>query len=321
MPKISVIIPIYNAAPYLEKCIESILKQSYKDWEIIAVDDGSTDGSGDICDKYSSLDNRIKTIHQKNSGPGIARNTGMAKAKGEYIVFVDADDYIDIDYFYYLSLHKEDIVFIDINEVALNGKVIRTESLSDYSQGDKDSILRKQMTGCIPWGGWRKAIKRDIIVHNNIKYTKHKIGEEAIYSFLIMYYSKTMGFINKPVYFYLQREDSQSHTIMEDPWGDVAVNLRLKIKELDEYERYARTLNAFILAAATGSTYRIASQYSYSIYKSKIKDRYQKYLHESDSDYGIDTDSLSFRVRALGFLFKNKLFFVAWIVSRIKKIL
>lgn len=94
----SVIIPVYNAGKYLKKCVESILKQSEKKFELILIDDGSDDGSDEICDMYAEVDNRINVIHQDNRGASVARNVGIKAAKGDYIVFVDADDWVDPDY-------------------------------------------------------------------------------------------------------------------------------------------------------------------------------------------------------------------------------
>ena len=97
MPKISVIVPVYNVEKYLRKCIESILNQTFREFELILVDDGSTDSSGKICDEYALKDSRIKVIHKENGGASSARNAGLDVAKGEYIGFVDSDDWIEMD--------------------------------------------------------------------------------------------------------------------------------------------------------------------------------------------------------------------------------
>lgn len=94
MKKISIIVPVYNVERYIERCVESICQQTYTNTEIILVDDGSTDSSGKICDEIAVKDPRIRVIHQQNSGLSAARNAGLAVAKGEYIAFVDSDDYI-----------------------------------------------------------------------------------------------------------------------------------------------------------------------------------------------------------------------------------
>lgn len=97
MPKISIIVPVYNVEKYLRKCIDSILNQTFKDFELILIDDGSTDESGKICDEYNLKDNRIKVIHKENGGLSSARNAGLDIAQGEYIGFVDSDDWIESD--------------------------------------------------------------------------------------------------------------------------------------------------------------------------------------------------------------------------------
>lgn len=101
-PLISVIVPCYNVMEYLPKCVESILSQTYKNLEIILVDDGSTDSSGKICDGYAAKDNRIKVIHKKNGGLSDARNVALDVMKGEYVTFIDSDDYVANDYVEFL---------------------------------------------------------------------------------------------------------------------------------------------------------------------------------------------------------------------------
>ena len=95
--KLSIIIPVYNTEKYLHRCVDSVLQQNMSDYELILVDDGSTDGSGKICDEYKEKDSRVKVIHTQNQGVSKARNTGLELSSGEYIGFVDADDYIDAD--------------------------------------------------------------------------------------------------------------------------------------------------------------------------------------------------------------------------------
>ena len=218
-PKISVIVPVYNAEKFVGKCIESVQAQSYIDWQMILIDDGSKDKSLEVCQRYADTDNRISVIHQENAGAGAARNTGLAKAVGDYVVFIDSDDYVDKDYFALLAKHKEDVVFIDVQAVGEDGKVVRDEFLSVYKNLSKDDFMRSQMTGKINWGGVRKVVKREILERNNIKYTDHKVGEEALFTYSSVFYSKSISFIEKPVYFYIQRDDSLSHTKMDDPWS------------------------------------------------------------------------------------------------------
>lgn len=150
---ISVIVPAYNSEMFIGKCIDSVLEQTYSNWELIAVDDGSRDNTFGILKKYAEVDSRIRVIHQENQGPGIARNTGIAEAKGNYVVFIDSDDYIEKDYFLLLSNHNEDVVFINVRNVDKDGHVLKEEYMSKNMQLTKDVILRRQMTGKIDWGG------------------------------------------------------------------------------------------------------------------------------------------------------------------------
>ena len=136
--KISAIVPVYNSEKYIERCVNSVSQQSYSNWELILVDDGSTDNSYDILCKLKESEPRIKVLHQKNSGPGIARNAGLSTATGDYIVFIDSDDVIKPDYFEKLSHETADVVFIDINQVDEDFRVQRKEHMSDYQSLPKD---------------------------------------------------------------------------------------------------------------------------------------------------------------------------------------
>ena len=121
---VSVIVPVYNCERYLRRCIESIINQSYKNIEIILIDDGSTDNSGEICNAYALSDNRIRVIHTENSGPSAARNIGIKNSKGEFIFFVDADDFIKNNAINLLVEHyhrtKADIIIGDFNKINNN---------------------------------------------------------------------------------------------------------------------------------------------------------------------------------------------------------
>lgn len=99
MPKISIIVPVYKVEKYLHRCLDSIVAQTFTDWECILVDDGSPDGSGKICDEYAEKDGRFKVFHQENQGVSAARNKGLDNAKGEWIGFVDSDDWVSKEYF------------------------------------------------------------------------------------------------------------------------------------------------------------------------------------------------------------------------------
>lgn len=157
--QISVIIPVYNAAPFLERSVNSVINQTFSQWNLILVDDGSKDNSGQICDDFTQRDSRVHVIHQENAGAGAARNNGLALAKGDYVVFVDADDFVEPYYFEELSEHNEDVVFIDVQHVDESGHVLRYEKMSPYKGNSMDDLIRSQMTGKMTWSGYLRRLK------------------------------------------------------------------------------------------------------------------------------------------------------------------
>lgn len=316
--KISVIVPVYNAANYIAKCIQSVQNQTFSSWELILIDDGSQDNSLDIIRRFAIEDDRIKVIHQENSGAGMARNNGIENAIGDYIVFLDSDDYISEKYLSLLSSHNEDVVFIDVEAVDEGGNVVRREYLSQYKNMDKDDFLRAQMTGKINWGGVRKVVKRKIIDTNNIRYSDHKVGEEALFTYSSVFNSKTIGFIEKPIYFYIQRADSLSHAKIDDPWGEVALALKAKTKENGSYIKYANTINAFLLTAAAVSSDRLAMNYSREVYNNKMNILYASLVANIDKDFPIDYRHMSMKAIVLGKLLLEKHFKLIWLISKCK---
>lgn len=314
---ISAIVPVYNTEKLVGRCIDSVLAQSFPDWELILVDDGSKDGSLYVLKEYEKQDNRIKVIHQENAGPGLARNTGISKASGDYIVFIDSDDVIKPDYFEKLSHETADVVFIDINQVDEDFNVLREEHMSDYQSLSKDDFLRSQMTGKILWGGVRKAVKRSLIVDNNILFSEHKIGEEAIYSFLLLLYANSISFIHGAVYLYINRPGSQSETKQIDPWGDVAQAIINKTKAMGIYAEYADTLNAFLLSATVVSLDRMSRYYAFNYYKKEARRRIKKFKQSVDSSYGIDNKSLDKKVVLMYPMIKGHMITLFYIVSHI----
>lgn len=319
--KISVIVPVYNAENYVSRCIESVLDQTYCNWQMILIDDGSKDKSLEICQRYADVDDRISVIHQENAGPGIARNAGIAKASGNYVVFIDSDDYIEKDYFQLLSKHDEDVVFINVRDVDEDGHVLKEEYMSKNKKLSKDVILRRQMTGRIDWGGVRKALKINILRENNVKYTKHKIGEEALYSFQVLWYAKSVAFIEKPLYNYVQRGDSQSHLKVDDPWGGVAIAMKDKVMEMQLYPEFANTINAFLLTASAVSANCLAKNYSFSDYLTKVKICRRQLNEVINNEYPIDKANMSTKAMIVGWMLRHRLYLLVWFLTKLKDLI
>lgn len=317
--KISTIVPVYNTEKYVGCCIESIISQTYPDWELILVDDGSTDGSLNIMESYAKKDSRINVIHQENAGPGIARNSGIVQATGEYIVFIDSDDVIRPDYFEKLSKETADVIFIDIDQVDEDFHILHKEHMSDYQALSKDEFLRDQMTGKILWGGVRKAVKSELLLKNKIRFTEHKVGEEAIYSFLLLYYAESFSFIKGTVYMYVNRTGSQSDTKDDDPWGSIAVSLKEKILQAGVYDQYANTLNAFIVTAAIVSLDKMAGKYKWSEYKIRAEKRVKKCRREIDSNNPVDINHMNDKAKVLYPFIKAGIITPIYIVSHLNR--
>ena len=318
---ISVIVPIYNAEKYIDRCVNSIMAQTYSDWELFLVDDGSKDDSLKIIREYERKDDRITVIHQENQGAGKARNKGLTCSSGEYVVFVDADDYLERNYFTLLSKHDEEIVFIDVNRRDENGKILAEERLSGLREKDKDYIIRGQMTGKILWGGVRKAVKRDLLYKNNIKYSEHKVGEEAIYSFLLLYYAKEISFIEEAVYNYEVHSNSLSQSYQKDPWGAVSLALRDKVKELGCYDEYADTLNSFIVTATIVSLSKVAQNERYVDYLKYAKSKKMQMDNLIDTEQKIDYAHMKTKAKILFHFVRNRLYTIVFLICKIAKIM
>lgn len=317
--EISVIIPAYNAEKYIERCINSVTAQTYNNWEMIVINDGSTDNTENIVREKAKADNRIHIYWQNNQGAGIARNNGIDKATGEYIVFLDADDYLDKDYFSMLIDQDVDVVFIDAKKIDEKNGTITSEKMSRYKAKEKDDIIRYQMTGAMPWGGWRKAVKNNIITQNEIYFSNHKVGEEAIYSFCLMHFAKSFSFLGKDVYNYEVHENSLSQTIQEEPWGEAAIALKEKVLQMGLYDQYANTINAFIATAAIISLDRMAGMYSWREYKAKARMRVLRYKRELDSNHSVDIKHMAGKAKAVYPFIKMGLIIPIYIVSRVNR--
>lgn len=209
MEKISVIIPVYKVEEYLEQCVDSISDQTYKNLEIILVDDGSPDNCGKMCDEYAQKDNRIKVIHKENGGLSDARNAGLEVADGEYIFFVDSDDYIDkemIERLYQLlKKDNSDMSVCDKMYVSETCDIIKEQKhLSSecivYTPTEFLKIILHHVEA------WAKLYKRELF--EGIRFPKGKINEDVFIAHRIAYKCKSISYIPQSMYFYRMRNKS-----------------------------------------------------------------------------------------------------------------
>lgn len=215
LPLISVIIPVYNVEKYISECIESILGQTYKELEIILVDDGSSDNSSQICDEYGEKDERIKVIHKENGGLSDARNTGMSMALGGYLIFVDSDDYMvhdGIEYLYNLMIENNaQLVIGGVEKFRDDTKQVIANTYDgrelidcfDKQEAMKDMFLN----GC---ASWARLYKKEI--HDRVLFPKGEINEdEAIMLHIIENCEKVVK-TNRIIYRYRYRPQSITST-------------------------------------------------------------------------------------------------------------
>lgn len=214
-PKISIIVPIYNAGKYLRKCIDSIISQTFKSFELLLIDDGSKDNSGELCDEYASLDKRIRVFHTINRGVSEARNLGIENARGEWIGFVDADDWIKKtaydEIFYKNDILDYDIICYNFISVFANQSVV--SKLPDVEEG-KINFIREQLTR--GWTVvWNSLFRKDLLIKNKLKFNKYfSVGEDFDFLFKAYYYSKEIKVIDKPLYYYNRtNENSVLHCL------------------------------------------------------------------------------------------------------------
>ena len=206
MPKFSIIIPVYNVEKYLKKCLESIKNQSYKDYEVIIVNDGSTDKSKDILDEYD-----YKVINQKNQGLSVARNNGVKKATGEYLIFVDSDDYIEKDLLKEINkslTNNPDIVRYQVKEVYEDDdKVIKYEEES-FKGLSGDEAFKIICRFHFVENAWSYAYKTSFYKDNNFSFKEGSIHEDFGLIPLVIMKSKVVNSISYVGYNYLQRKNS-----------------------------------------------------------------------------------------------------------------
>ncbi len=208
-PKISVIIPVYNVEQYINKCIKSILDQTFSDFEILLIDDGSDDLSGKICDEYILVDKRIKTFHKKNEGVSSARNLGLKNAIGEWITFIDPDDWIEKDCFKTILAQAEkkdlDCIQFSYKRIDSKGTVFETNTNQTAVSNLDEYIKTNAFTIC----AWGSLFKKKIAIENNIQFIKGlKLAEDQIFMLTIIASCKRLQRIPDMFYCYYLNENS-----------------------------------------------------------------------------------------------------------------
>lgn len=239
MDKISIVIPLYNSEKYIEKCIRSIISQKYKNIEIIIVNDGSTDNSYKIAKKLESADNRIKLINKKNKGVSSARNIGIKKASGDYIIFVDSDDYLNFDAIeqIYNELEKKyfDLIIFEISIIKNNTmkKMKCKLANNDYKvQQLLNKLLKNPKYIERINSVCSKVYKLDIIKKQNIKFNENiQIGEDLLFNIKYLKFVNKIKWNNKAIYnYYVENKKSATKKYIDNKYEQlIEINNKFKI--------------------------------------------------------------------------------------------
>lgn len=213
-PLVSIIIPIYNVEKYLRECIDSVLKQTYNNLQIILVDDGSPDNCGSICDEYAEKDDRITVIHKENGGLSSARNEGIKIARGQYIGFVDSDDFIDENMYsnlmHNININNADIAICGRVYVYGDKNVIRCKKNIYLKMNSEEAINKMNTFGYYDVASWDKIYKRELF--EGIEFPIGKLSEDWFTTYKLLDKAETIIYDSTPMYYYRQREKSITHS-------------------------------------------------------------------------------------------------------------
>lgn len=240
MELISVIVPVYRVEKYLKKCIDSILEQTYRNMEIILVDDGSDDSCPDICEEYAKIDKRVKVIHQTNGGLSAARNSGIRAAKGKYISFIDSDDYIEKDMYEVLvkRMQKDESQLAVCNYMYVDESGNFIESLNkknaiiDGVITPKEALERLILDrNCYYIPAWNKLYERSLF--KDIQFPEGKLNEDEFVVHYIYEKCRKISCVEKELYYYVQRMGS-------------IMNTNVCVKRLDVVEAYLERTEYFM---------------------------------------------------------------------------
>ena len=284
IPIISIIVPVYNVEKYLNRCIDSILNQTFTDFELILIDDGSPDNCGVICDEYAKKDKRIKVIHKENGGLSSARNRGLDVAKGNYIGFVDSDDYININMYecLYNAIIKNNSDISICNFMRVKEERVNTERNNiekEYNYTNLEYIEELYKGNHVVTPAWNKLYKKNIF--NNIRYPIGRIYEDAFIIHEILYNIKKITYIDSYLYYYYLSENSITRSVFTiKNLEGVFLNIeRSKFFELNGMNKFADySKGAFIIEFFTKY---FKAKYEKNINKyelSRVKKKFKKEL-------------------------------------------
>ncbi len=321
-PAYSIVMPAYNSEETIAEALASVQSQTIDNWEAVVVDDGSTDCTISILRDFSQSDKRIRVFRQANCGPGAARRLALDNCKGEFVAFLDSDDYWESDFLERVDeqfkIRSTEVVFVDVVDEGPDGLVVGETLISRNEGLSKEDVIRRQMTGIIPWGK-EKVFKRSLLVGLRGGFSDLDVGEEAIFSFEVVNAAKAVGFVDKPVYHYVKRELGQHKKGGDDPWRQVVRLMGEHLESCGELSLYRTTLNSLALRSLCIAAYRNScKRVSFREAMSSVASLYKHYAAEFDLD-AVDKDALDATSLLIRNLFKVRCYWAIVLASRMRR--
>lgn len=219
--KITIIVPVYNVEKYLRKCLDSIIAQTYRNFELLLINDGSKDSSGSICDEYAIIDKRIKVVHKSNSGVSVARNTGIKAATGELVRFIDSDDYVSPNYLECMVSAMEK----NHSDICIQGlQHVRCDAANSTLQFKAQSVLFQELSSELFYktilhrGPYCKLLRLSLLLKHNIFFPENiSFGEDALFYYNYLLYCNQLSYVKECGYFYVQHEGETLSTKVHKP--------------------------------------------------------------------------------------------------------
>lgn len=234
--KFSIIVPVYNVKDYLAECLQSVLSQNFQDYELILVDDGSTDGSGVLCDDYASKYPQVKVVHRENGGLSAARNSGVQESQGDYLIFLDSDDWWLGDFLGKVAERATgDVMMFDVQEVTPTGNkhLELTKGLADsYATGEEFFLAALRLNPYYRWYAWMYAYRREFWLQNGFAYPEGYSYEDTGTTYKVLLAAKQVSVLHEEVYAYRR---SRAGSITSDLKGKVILDwLELVMKMVQD---------------------------------------------------------------------------------------
>lgn len=277
---VSIIVPIYNAEKYLDSCIQSVLRQTYTNWELILIDDGSTDKSGRIAEEYGFADERITVFHQKNLGISLARNQGIDEATGNYVVFLDADDELIED-----CLAKTVNIAEETNADVVAGRSCENQELFQdrIIWTGAEALENSLKDHLFTYSACAKLIRREFI--GKTRFTPDiRINEDSYFVFQLLCKQNVFVLTNDVIYFYRANSESSSRTVFSEKYFDILKVSDLKYKKIEEQFPQMHDLAKNMLLKARMNVLRILAVRTRDEYRD-VEKKLLEYILDNKEDY------------------------------------